>query len=49
VALSVALRQVILIMDLLEDLKVRGIISLSQTPTVYCKAFEDNSGALEMA
>jgi hypothetical protein len=49
VALSVALRQVIPIMDLLEEMKVRGTISLSQTPTVYCKAFEDNSGALEMA
>jgi hypothetical protein len=48
-ALSEALHQVILIMDLLEEMKVRGTISLSQTPTVYCKAFEDNSGALEMA
>jgi hypothetical protein len=49
VALSVALRQVIWIMDLLEEMKVQGTISLSQTPTVYCKAFEDNLGALEMA
>jgi hypothetical protein len=48
-ALSVALRQVIPIMNLLEEMKVWGTISLSQTPTVYCKAFEDNSGALEMA
>jgi hypothetical protein len=49
VALSVALRQVIRIMDLMEEMKVQGTISLSQTPTVYCKAFEDISGALEMA
>ena len=49
VALSSALRQVIPVMDLLEEMKSKGVINDENTPTIYCKAFEDNSGALEMA
>ena len=49
VALSAALRQVIPVMELLEEMKLQGIISEGKTPQVFCKAFEDNSGALEMA
>ena len=48
-ALSSALRQVIPVMDLLEEMKSKGVINDENTPTIYCKAFEDNSGALEMA
>ena len=49
VALSSALRQVIPIMDLLEEMKAQGIVTDKHIPKVFCKAFEDNSGALEMA
>ena len=49
VALSSALRQVIPVMDLLEEMKAQGIVQESYIPKIYCKAFEDNSGALEMA
>ena len=36
-------------MDFLEELSAKGIISQEYTPKVFCKAFEDNSGAYEMA
>ena len=49
VALSSALRQVIPVMNLLEEMVFQGIISNQSIPKIYCKAFEDNSGALEMA
>jgi hypothetical protein len=49
VSLSVALRQVIPVMDLLEEMKMHGIIKDTRVPKIHCKAFEDNSGALEMA
>jgi hypothetical protein len=49
VALSTALRQVIPVMELLIEMKAQGIVSEEHTPKVFCKAFEDNSGALEMA
>ena len=49
VALSSALRQVIPIMDLLKEMKAQGIVTDKHIPKVFCKAFEHNSGALEMA
>ena len=36
-------------MKLLQELKDNKIIKKSYIPKIYCKAFEDNSGALEMA
>ena len=36
-------------MDLLEEFKEHGIIEDKYVPKVYCKAFEDNSGAYELA
>jgi hypothetical protein len=48
-ALSAALRDAIFVIQILDDLKARGFVLPSKTPQVYCKAFEDNSGALEMA
>jgi hypothetical protein len=35
--------------DLLEEVKAQGIVSSQHTPQIFCKAFKDNSGALEMA
>ena len=48
-ALSQALREAIPLMHLLEEMKQQGFKVYSTTPTVYCKCFEDNSGALELA
>ena len=49
ISLSVALRQVIPVMDLLEEMRAQGIVPEQHIPHVFCKVFEDNSGALEMA
>lgn len=47
--LSYALREVIPIIRLLQEMQHRGIKVASGGTKVHCKAFEDNSGALEMA
>jgi hypothetical protein len=44
--LSYALRDAIPVMELLEEMKKRG---LTPQARVHCHVFEDNSGALEMA
>ena len=49
IALSSALRDVIPIMQLVEEVKKKGFQVICTAPFVYCKAFEDNSGALELA
>jgi hypothetical protein len=48
IALSTALRDVIPMMDLLSEMKEMGY-DVQSKPTVHCKLFEDNSGALEQA
>ena len=48
-ALSEALRSTIPLINLLDELVRRSLIQAPPTPTVRCTAFEDNSGALEMA
>ena len=49
IALSWALQHVIPIMELLDELRYRGYDLCSTEPIIYCKAFKDNSGALEIA
>ena len=49
ICLSQALREVILLMTLMQELKDRDFIDENATPKVHCKAFEDNSGCVEMA
>jgi hypothetical protein len=49
IALSTALREVIWLMDLCSELKAKISPRILAIPTVYCKAFEDNSGAYELA
>ena len=49
IALSTALRQAIPLMTMMEEMKERNIIEKEYVPRVYCKAFEDNAGALELA
>lgn len=49
VCLSEALRSVIPMMELLKEAKEHGFDVLNGTPAIRCRAFEDNSGALELA
>ena len=44
-----ALRNVLPIMHLVTEMKGHGFPVLCTGPYVYCKVFEDNSGALELA
>ena len=47
--LSYALREAIPIMELLKEMRDHSFINNYTDPIVYCKVYEDNSGALEMA
>lgn len=49
ISLKSALREVIPLMGLLDEYKEHGILMDKYIPRVYCKAFEDNSGAYELA
>ena len=49
VGLLHALRDAIPIMNLLNEMQQMGCVSKKAKPEVKCKAFEDDSGALEMA
>lgn len=49
VALSEAMRQTVPMMNILKECQARGLINSKSIPEVKCTAFEDNSGALEMA
>ena len=44
-----ALRDFIPVINLLEELKSKNIETFNTAPTVFCKAFEGNLGALELA
>ena len=47
-ALSTSLRDAILVMQILDNFKYRDFALPTSVPQVYCKAFEENSGALDM-
>jgi hypothetical protein len=49
ISLSTALREVIPIINLIKELRRAGFDYSPVKPRVFCKAFEDNSGALELA
>ena len=49
IAMSMALRDVIPVMSLVQEMREKGFQVLCNDPHVYCKVFEDNSGALELA
>jgi hypothetical protein len=49
IAMSMALRDVIPIMELMNEFRERNFKVICTQPQVYCKVFEDNSGALELA
>ncbi len=47
--MSQALRDVIPIMNLLQEIREQNFKFACIEPYVYCKVFEDNAGALELA
>ena len=49
IAMSQALRNVIPVMNLIQEMREKGFQVICTLPSVYCKVFEDNSGALELA
>ena len=49
ISLSQCLRQTISLMRLVEELKEQLKVPMDTIPTVRCKLFEDNSGAVELA
>ena len=48
-ALSSALREAIPLTELVQEMREQQIVHLPNHAKVYCKCFEDNSGALELA
>ncbi len=44
-----ALRDIIPVMNLLQEMKEQSFKVICIEPYVYCKVFEDNTGALELA
>jgi hypothetical protein len=48
-ALSAALRETIPLMELIKELQQHGYDFTATKPTVHCRVFEDNSGAIELA
>ncbi len=48
IAMSQSLRAVIPVMNLLEEMREQDSQVICTKPHVYCKVFEDNSGALEL-
>jgi hypothetical protein len=49
ISLSQALRDTIPMMSLIKEIRDKGFHVYSTEPIVHCQAFEDNSGALEIA
>ena len=47
--MSMALKDVIPVMNLIDEMKNKGLQVICTQPYVYCKVFKDNSGALELA
>jgi hypothetical protein len=47
--MSQSLREVIPIMFLVQEMCEKGFQVICTKPYIYCKVFEDNSGALELA
>jgi hypothetical protein len=49
VGLSESLRIAIVMMNLLKEMKSLGVPISKMTPTIFCKLFEDNAGAIHLA
>lgn len=48
-AMSIALHHVIPLMELIKEIREHKFNIVNTQPYVYCKVFEDNSGALELS
>ena len=49
VSLSHSLHEVIPLINLLKEMEKCEVCTIIDTPSIFCKAFEDNSEALELA
>jgi hypothetical protein len=49
IAISHATREVLPLIELVEELQDKGVIKQSVKPVMRCRIFEDNSGAVELA
>jgi hypothetical protein len=49
IGLSQSLRQLIPLINLAKEFKQKGLMLFSDPHKIYCKLFEDNSGAIELA
>jgi hypothetical protein len=49
IAMLMSLRDVIPIMELIQEMKSHNIPVICTKPYIYCKVFDNNSGALELA
>jgi hypothetical protein len=49
ITMSQALRNIIPVMNLLQEMREPEFQVICNEPYIYCKVFEDNSGALELA
>ena len=49
IALSTALREVIAVMHLMQELKEEGFAVYHPTPKITCRTFEDNQSCIEIA
>ena len=48
-ALSTAAREVIFLMNLIDELREKGVELIHEKPEIKCQVFEDNVGAIELA
>ena len=48
-ALSIALREVVALMNLTDEMRQQGIELVDEKPIIKCKVLEDNVGAIELA
>ena len=48
-ALSTAAREVIYLMNLTDELRKHGVTLIDEKPSIQCRVFEDNAGAIELA
>jgi hypothetical protein len=48
-AISTAIREVLPLMELIQEMQMHGCGLSATTPTLHCRVFEDNSGAVELA
>jgi hypothetical protein len=49
IAISTAMREIIPLMALIEEMHHKGFITNLTEPDIHCRVFEDNSGAIEIA